>query len=173
MNSLLLTNINSFIKKRLIELSGVILIFLGLLLLAIFITYYPKDPNFIYSPEDYEIRNIGGFYGSAISDFFLQSLGITSIFFSLNFFSWGYLLISKKVIKGFLFKFFFSFAYLILGSVFFSYFYNDSFLLIDNGNGGFVGRIIKENIYYFIPTVSDIYIIYTLLALTIIFLYLV
>jgi DNA segregation ATPase FtsK/SpoIIIE, S-DNA-T family len=169
MNSLLLTNINSFIKKRLIELSGVILIFLGLLLLAIFITYYPKDPNFIYSPEDYEIRNIGGFYGSAISDFFLQSLGITSIFFSLNFFSWGYLLICKKVIKGFLFKFFFSFAYLILGSVFFSYFYNDSFLLIDNGNGGFVGRIIKENIYYFFSVVDDIYVIYTLLIFAIIF----
>jgi len=169
MNSLFLTNINSFIKKRLIEVSGVILIFLGLFLSAIIISYSPGDPNFIYTPENYEIRNIGGFYGSVISDFLLQSLGIISIFFSFNFFSWGYLFISKKVIKSFLFKFLFSFTYLILGSIFFSYFYNDSFLLIDNGNGGFVGRFIKENIYYFISSVDNIYIIYTLLTLTIIF----
>ena len=48
-------------------------------------------------------------------------------------------------------------------------FYNDSFWLIDNGNGGFVGRIIRENIYYFAPLMDNQYLIYSLLLLTIIF----
>ncbi len=169
MNSQILTNINNFIKKRLIETSGIILLFLGFFLLAIIISYSPSDPNFIYTPDDVEVKNIGGFYGSVVSDFLLQSLGIIPILFSLNFFAWGYLLIYEKNIKNFIFKFFFSFTYLVLGSVFFSYFFNDSFLLIDNGNGGFVGRIIKENINYFIPSDNNLYIVYILLTLTVFF----
>ena len=44
--------------------------------------------------------------------------------------------------------------------------YNDSFWLIDNGNGGFVGRIIKENIYYFTPLIENQYVVYTLILFT-------
>ena len=79
MNSQILTNINSFLRKRLIESLGTLLIFTGIFLLAIIISYSPDDPNFIYTPENVEINNIGGFYGSVISDFYLQSLGLISI----------------------------------------------------------------------------------------------
>ena len=41
--------------------------------------------------------------------------------------------------------------------------------MIDNGNGGFVGRAIKENIYYFTPLVENQYVIYSLILLTIVF----
>ena len=47
--------------------------------------------------------------------------------------------------------------------------HNDSFWLIDNGNGGFVGRTIKENIYYFAPLIENQYVTYVLILLTIIF----
>ena len=86
MKSQILTKINNFIKKRLIEFSGILLCLFGLFLLASIITYSPEDPNFIYSSENTQIKNIGGFYGSVISDFLLQSIGLISILFSINFF---------------------------------------------------------------------------------------
>ena len=79
MNSRILTNINSFLRKRLIELLGVLLILFSLFLLATIVSYSPSDPNFIYTPENTEIKNIGGFYGSVLSDFLLQAFGLISI----------------------------------------------------------------------------------------------
>ena len=168
MNSQILTNINSFLRKRLIESLGTLLIFTGVSLLAIIISYSPDDPNFIYTPENVEINNIGGFYGSVISDFFLQSLGLISILFVLNLLSWGLSLINEKIINNFTTKIFFTFVYLIFGTTVLNIFYNSSFWLIDNGNGGFVGRTIKENIYYFTPLIENQYVIFGLILLTII-----
>ena len=68
----------------------------SIFLLASIISYSPSDPNFIYTPESTEIKNIGGFYGSVLSDFFLQSLGLISIFLVINFFYWGFKIVSKK-----------------------------------------------------------------------------
>ena len=85
MESQILSKINNFIRKRLIELSGFLLVFVSIFLLISIFTYSPSDPNFIYSPENTEIKNIGGFYGSVVSDFLLQSIGLVSILFSLNF----------------------------------------------------------------------------------------
>ncbi|SVD97868.1 uncharacterized protein METZ01_LOCUS450722, partial [marine metagenome] len=89
MKSQILIKINDFIKNRLIELSGVLLILVSIFLLASIISYSPSDPNFIYTPENAKIKNIGGYYGSVISDFLLQSLGLISIFLVFNFFYWG------------------------------------------------------------------------------------
>ena len=168
MNSQILTNINSFLRKRLIESLGALLVFIGIFLLAIIISYSPDDPNFIYTPENVEINNIGGFYGSVISDFFLQSLGLISILFVFNLLSWGLTLINEKIINNFTTKIFFTFVYLIFGTTVLNIFYNSSFWLIDNGNGGFVGRTIKENIYYFTPLIENQYVIFGLILLTII-----
>ena len=79
MNSQILTNINSFLRKRLIESLGLFLILTSIFLLAAIASYSPDDPNFIYTPEKTEIKNVGGFYGSIIADFLLQSLGLISI----------------------------------------------------------------------------------------------
>ena len=68
MNSQILSIINNVIKNRLIEFLGVVLIFAAIFLLASILSYSPSDPNFIYSIESTEIKNIGGFYGSVISD---------------------------------------------------------------------------------------------------------
>ena len=89
MNSQILTKINDFIKKRLIEFFGILLMLVGILLLASITTYSPSDPNFIYTPENTDIKNVAGFYGSVVSDFLLQSLGLISILLVINFFYWG------------------------------------------------------------------------------------
>ncbi len=168
MNSQILTNINNFIKKRLIESLGVSLIFIGILLLAIIVSYSPSDPNFIYNPENAEIKNIGGFYGSVVADFLLQSLGLISILLVINFLSWGFKLINQKIISSFPAKIFFTITYLIFGATIFNIYYNNSFWLIDNGNGGFVGKAVKDNIYYFTPLIENQYVVYCLILLTII-----
>ena len=169
MNSLILKKINNFTKNRLMEILGVVLIFISIFLLASIISYSPSDPNFIYSPENRQINNIGGFYGSVISDLLLQSLGLISVFLVFNFFYWGIKLTAKKIISNFVTKIFFILVYIIFGTTVLNIFYNDSFWLIDNGNGGFVGRTIKESIYYFAPLVENLYVICGLILLAVIF----
>ena len=169
MNSKILSNINSFIKKRLIEATGVLLVFLGLYLLVIIASYSPNDPNFIYNSDSTKIANVGGFYGSVISDFLLQSLGLIAILFVFNWLTWGFTLIKTKAISNFSTKLFYTFLYLVFGTTALNITYNTSYWLIDNGNGGFVGRIIKENIYYFTPLIENEYIIYFLILITVIF----
>ena len=59
MKSQIAIKINHFLKKRLIEFSGLLLMFFSIFLLASIFTYSPSDPNFIYSPE-----NIKGIFPS-------------------------------------------------------------------------------------------------------------
>ena len=169
MKSQILIKINHFLKKRLIEFLGLLLMFFSIFLLASIFTYSPSDPNFIYSPENTEIKNIGGFYGSVISDFLLQSIGLISILIVINFFYWGLKIVTIKKINNFITKIFFTLVYIIFGTIVLNSFYNDSFWLIDNGNGGFVGRIIRENIYYFSPLIENQYVIYGFIILTLAF----
>jgi len=169
MNSKVVIKINNFIKNRLIELLGVLLTLVSIFLLASIVSYSPSDPNFIYTPENTEIKNVGGFYGSVISDFLLQSLGLISIFLVFNFFYWGIKLTTQKTISNFITKIFFIFTYIVFGTTVLNIFYNNSFWLIDNGNGGFIGYSIKKNIYYFTPLIENQYVIYSLILLTIIF----
>ena len=155
METQILSKINNFVKKRLIESSGLLLVLFSFFLIASIITYSPEDPNFIYTPENTQIKNIGGFYGSVISDFLLQSIGLVSIFITINFFFWGLRIISEKKIPNFITKILFVLIYIISGTVFLNIFYNHSFWLIDNGNGGFVGQSLRENIYYFFPMIDN------------------
>lgn len=169
MNSQILTKINNFTKNRLIEFSGVVLVFVSFFLLVSIASYSPSDPNFIYASENVEIKNVAGFYGSVISDFLLQSLGLISILLVFNFFYWGIKLINEKTIINFITKIFFTFTYAIFGTTVLNVLHNDSFWLIDHGNGGFVGSTIKENIYYFNPLIENQYVIYIFILLTIVF----
>ena len=129
MKTLVVTKINNFVRKRLIELSGFLLILLSIFLCASIISYSPSDPNFIYLVENEEIKNLGGYYGSVISDFLLQSIGLVSIFIVINFFSWGLKLISQKKINNFISKVFFTLIYIIFGTTVLNIFYNNSFPL--------------------------------------------
>ena len=169
MKSQVLTKINNFVKNRLIEFSGFLLIFVSFFLLASIVTYSPSDPNFIYTPENVEIKNIGGYYGSVISDLLLQSLGLISFFLVINFFYWGTKITTRKTVNNFITKIFFTLIYIIFGTTVLNIFYSNSFWLIDNGNGGFVGRAIRENIYYFSPIIENQFVIYSLILLTFIF----
>ena len=169
MNSQILTKINNFVKNRLIELLGVVLILVSIFLLASIVSYSPSDPNFIYTSENTEIKNVTGFYGSVVSDFLLQSFGLVSFLLVFNFFYWGVKLTTRKTIKNFITKIFFTLNYTLFGTSVLNVLHNDSFWLVDNGNGGFVGQTIIENIYYFSPLIENQYIIYIFTLLTFLF----
>jgi len=169
MNSQILVKANSFIKNRLIEISGILLALCSIFLLLSLASYSPSDPNFIYTPENVKIKNIGGFYGSVVSDFLLQAIGLIAFFISIKLLYWGIKLIIKKKITNFILKIFFTLIYIISGSTFINIFHNESFWLIDNGNGGFVGRMLKENIYFFSNLIENQYVVFSLLFISIIF----
>ncbi len=163
------TKINNIIRNKLIELSGILLILLAFFILISITTYSPSDPNFIYNPENVDIKNLGGFYGSVISDFLLQAIGLVAFFLVLNLFNWGLAIITNKKINNFIPKIFFTLVYIIFGTTFINIYLNDSFWLIDNGNGGFVGRIIKENFYTLTNQFENQYLIFSFLLIAIIF----
>ena len=136
------TNSLDFIIKRFIEVLGVSICLAGFLLLVSLITYSPDDPNFIF-PENSEIKNLLGFKGSFISDLFFQSMGFISILFSITLFVTGINIVKTKQIFLLIENLFFTILYSLIGSLFLSIFFKDSFWLSLNGNGGFIGKFLE------------------------------
>jgi hypothetical protein len=80
----IINNFLVFIAKRLIEFFGLIVSIFGILLFLALVSYSPEDPNFIF-PENTKIKNFLGFYGSYVSDIFLQSIGLISFIIPLTY----------------------------------------------------------------------------------------
>jgi len=139
----ILENMSNFLIKRFIEVFGLIVSILSILLLISLLSYYPEDPNFIF-PENTEIKNILGFRGSFVSDLFFQSTGLISILISITFFITGINIIRAKKLLFILQNSFYLILYSILGSLFFTIYYPESFWLTINGNGGFIGKLLSE-----------------------------
>ena len=151
-----------FITKRLIEISGVIITILGILLFLALISYSPEDPNFIF-PENLEIKNFLGFKGSYTSDLFLQSVGLIAFLIPITFTLSGINIFRKKEIFLFLENLFFIIIYSGIGSLFFSYFYTDSFDLYINGNGGFIGEYLNSTFFNSLISLNEIISFYILI----------
>ena len=133
----------NFTLKRLTEIFGLIVFICGLFLLIALLSYSPEDPNFIF-PDNTEIKNLFGFYGSFISDLFVQSVGMIAFLISLSFMITGINIFINKDFFLLIENTFFIILYTLLGSIFFSFFYSNTFTLYINGNGGFVGTYLKS-----------------------------
>ena len=169
MNSQILIKINNFVKKRLIEFSGILLVIASIFLLVSILSYYQNDPSLIYSSDTKLVINLSGFYGSVIADFVLQSIGLISFFIIINLFNWGFSLIKEKKVDNFITKVFFLLTYIVFGTTYLNISYNQSYWLNFHGNGGFVGRIIKENFYLLTNVIDNRYVNLSLLLLTVVF----
>ena len=141
-----------FIIRRFIEIFGICLIIISLFLLFSLISYSPEDPNFIF-PRDTQIKNLLGINGSIISDIFLQSFGFISFIVPVSLFFTGVNIVKSKESLLFINNLFYIIVYIFLGSVFFSHFYQESFWLNVNGNGGFLGKYFQQ--YLLSSTVSS------------------
>ena len=135
----------SFILKRFAEIFGISIFAIGLILLLSLITYSPEDPNFIF-PENKQINNIFGFKGSFLADLFFQSIGLISYAFSLTLIITGINIFRIKEFLLIIENIFYSIIYIIIGSLFLSHFYSNTFSLFINGNGGFVGFYLNNTV---------------------------
>ena len=133
-----------FATKRLAEISGLVLFFLGIFLFIALFTYSPDDPNFIF-PDNTEIKNFFGFRGSFVSDLLFQSIGLTAYLISLTVIITGINLLKSKEFIILIENIFFAILYCIFGTLFLTYFYSDAFTLYINGNGGFVGNFLNQS----------------------------
>ena len=140
----LLINARNIVLYKVIETIGIGIIILGLLFFLSLITYSPNDPNFIFS-ENKEIKNLLGFKGSLVSDFFFQAIGLVSFLIPLSIVITGVnVFFSKKLLILFE-NLFFIVLYSIVGSLYLSLFYKESFFLSIGGNGGFIGNYLVDN----------------------------
>jgi S-DNA-T family DNA segregation ATPase FtsK/SpoIIIE len=150
----------NFTIKRLAEILGISIFIAGLLLLVALTSYSPEDPNFIF-PDNTEIKNYLGFYGSFSSDLFFQSIGVIAYLLSITIIITGINIFRKKEFFLIIENTFFGILYSIFGTLFFAHFYSNNFELYINGNGGFIGNYldqtflnslikINENIFYYV-----------------------
>ena len=124
----LANSVLTFIVKRLIEIIGIVVIFLGFLLFVALLSYSPNDPNFIF-PENTLIENRLGFRGSYVSDIFLQSIGLISYLVPITFIFTGISVFKKKELFLIIENSFYTIIYSLIGTIFFEYFYKNAFSL--------------------------------------------
>jgi DNA segregation ATPase FtsK/SpoIIIE, S-DNA-T family len=135
----------TFIKVKLIELAGVIIIFSSLAYFVSLATYSANNISYVFPAE----KNIHNKFFSLfyyLSDFFLQAFGVLAFLIFLNLIIWGGYLILKKKIENFSLKLLFLILSIIFGALFFSINIDQSFWLPDNGLGGFVANFISEKL---------------------------
>ncbi|CAO6130002.1 FtsK DNA segregation ATPase FtsK/SpoIIIE and related proteins [Candidatus Pelagibacterales bacterium] len=135
----------TFIKIKLIELAGVIIIFSSLAYFVSLATYSANNISYVFPAE----KNIHNKFFSLfyyLSDFFLQAFGVLAFLIFLNLIIWGGYLILKKKIENFPLKLLFLILSIIFGALFFSINIDQSFWLPDNGFGGFVANFISEKL---------------------------
>ena len=144
----------NFAIKRLAEISGLTIFFLGLALFIALFTYSPEDPNFIF-PDNKVIKNFFGFKGSFISDLFFQSVGIIAYLISLTVMITGINLLKRKEFILIIENIFFAVLYCIFGALFLTHFYADAFTLYINGNGGFIGNYLNQTYLNQILTINS------------------
>jgi S-DNA-T family DNA segregation ATPase FtsK/SpoIIIE len=137
-NSLLIFTVN-----RLIEILGIFIFCFGVLLFVSLVTYSPSDPNFIF-PENTEIKNILGFQGSYMADLFFQSSGLVAFLIPFTFIFTGINIFRRKEIFLFIENTFFIILYALVGTLFFGFYYENSFSFYINGNGGFIGNYLNK-----------------------------
>ena len=155
----------NFVINRTIEIIGISIAILGFLLLVSLVSFSPDDPNFIF-PKDTEIKNLLGYNGSFIADLFFQSFGQIALLVPFSFIFTGMNIFLNKKIFSIIESLFYTTLYLLFSSLFFSFFYPNSFEFYINGNGGFIGKyltttflnsliVINSQIFYYvIPILS-------------------
>jgi len=158
----------NFALKRLAEIFGVLVSLTGIMLFLALITYSPNDPNFIF-PDNTKIENMMGFKGSFVSDLFFQSVGLIAYLVPFTLIFTGINILKTKDFFLFIENNFFTILYLIFGTLFFSYYYSDTYALYLNGNSGFVGEYLNNTFLKSLILINDNLFFYILILIIFIF----
>tara|TARA_B100000787_G_scaffold168396_1_gene157072 strand:+ start:33 stop:2114 length:2082 start_codon:yes stop_codon:yes gene_type:complete len=159
-------NAINFSINRFIEILAITIVVIGVLLLISLVSFSPNDPNFIF-PEGTVIKNFLGYRGSFSSDLFFQSFGLTALLIPFSLIFTGINIILSKKIFFIIESNFFTILYLLSGSLFFSFFYTNSFELYISGNGGFVGKYLTTTFLHSLISYNPQFFYYILLLLII------
>jgi S-DNA-T family DNA segregation ATPase FtsK/SpoIIIE len=154
--------------RRLAEIFGIIIFGGGLALFIALATYSPEDPNFIF-PDNTEIKNLLGLYGSFISDIFFQSIGLVAYLVSITFIITGINIFKNKEFFLVIENSFFIIIYSLIGTIFLTQFYSVEFKLYINGTGGFIGSYLSDTYFGSLIEINEIISYYVLILLIIIF----
>ena len=139
----LILNTTNIVLDKIIQLFGIIIIAFGILFFLSLISYSPEDPNFIFS-ENKDIKNLLGFKGSLVSDFFFQAIGLISFLIPFTIIITGInILLNKKFIILFE-NFFFIILYSLVGSIYLSFFYQESFFSFNRRKWRICGKFFKR-----------------------------
>ena len=157
----------NFAIKRLAEIFGILISLTGAMLFLALVTYSPNDPNFIF-PQNTKIENLMGFQGSFISDLFFQSVGLIAYLIPFTYIITGINIFRSKDFFLFIENNFFIILYLIFGTLFFGYYYSDTYSLYINGNSGFVGEYVNKSFLKSVVSINDKIFFYILILITII-----
>ena len=158
----------NFALKRLAEIFGILISLSGIMLFLALITYSPNDPNFIF-PNNTKIENMMGFKGSFVSDLFFQSVGLIAYLVPFTLVFTGINILRTKDFFLFIENNFFTILYLIFGTLFFAYYYSDTYALYINGNSGFVGEYLNNTFLKSLILINDSIFFYILILIIIIF----
>ena len=157
----------NFALKRLAEVFGILISLTGVMLFFALITYSPNDPNFIFS-DNTKIENLMGFQGSFVSDLFFQSVGLIAYLIPFTLIFTGINILKTKDFFLFIENNFFTILYLIFGTLFFAYYYPDTYALYVNGNSGFVGEYLNNTFLKSLILINDDIFFYILILIIII-----
>ena len=147
--------VKNFLINRLLEFSGIISILVSLFILISVISYSNYDPN-ILNINNYEIKNLGGYFGANISEVLLQLFGYNSFLICIVLISWSYKLFFTKNLEFFLVNF----TLLPISVFMLALFFELSGLPMDNG---FIARE-SQNILLELNASNDNYLIYAMIA---------
>ncbi len=86
----------AFLKRRAVELGGLLLLTLAAVLLLSLLSYNANDPS-LNTATGSSVRNLMGYPGSVIADLLLQALGIASLMLVLVPSVWGWRVLRHRV----------------------------------------------------------------------------
>ena len=118
LNSSLFGNMANFIKKRLIEFFGLILITFFFFYTFALVNYSVENSTLIYKADNSDTPSFFYYYSNLVADFFLQSFGLMSFLIGISIFSWGINFIISKKISNILSRFFYVILYILFGCLF-------------------------------------------------------
>ena len=133
----MIQKILDFLKLRLIETSGLVILTFSIFYLYSVVTYSPENATLITpgKTNDFFLLN----YSFYISDFLLQAFGLSCFLLFVNLFVWSWMIIIKKTVSNISIKLLFIVIYLCLFTFGLKILFNQNFWLPDNGNSGFLG----------------------------------
>ena len=76
LNSKIFDNSINFIKRRIAELVGFLLVIVSGLFIFSLSKYSPESPSFILNADQLNLTDYSGSLSNAVSDIFLQSFGL-------------------------------------------------------------------------------------------------